>query len=76
MICKQCSLLKKLYVMCEIVFHDSWQNLAGVLQKITGTCKGRLVVAVECVVGFVQEKGALAKCTEFSELLGQFDFSA
>lgn len=35
-----------------------------------------MVVAVECVVGFVQEKGALAKCTEFSELLGQFDFSA
>lgn len=36
-----------------------------------------LVIAVECVVGFVQEKGALAKCSEFSELLGQlFDFSA
>lgn len=34
-----------------------------------------LGVAVELVVGFVQEKGALAKCAEFSELLGQFDFS-
>ena len=35
-----------------------------------------LVVTVECIVGFVQEKGALVKCTELSDLVGKFEFRA
>lgn len=36
----------------------------------------RSVVTVECIVGFVHVKAALVKCTELSDLVGQFDVHA